>query len=109
LIEGLFQPLHLIIILVIIMIVFGAGKLPELGSGLGRGIKEFRREVHTESDEPAAPAVKTTSPTTIDAARAATAVEATCGNCGAPLATGAQFCARCGAPAAGTTAQRAIS
>ena len=40
--EGLFQPTHLIIILVIILIIFGPGKLPELGSALGRGIKEFR-------------------------------------------------------------------
>ncbi|MFQ5351725.1 MAG: twin-arginine translocase TatA/TatE family subunit [Candidatus Binatia bacterium] len=34
---------ELIIILVIILIIFGAGKLPEIGEGLGRGIKNFRR------------------------------------------------------------------
>jgi sec-independent protein translocase protein TatA len=34
---------ELIIILVIILIMFGAGKLPEIGEGLGRGIKNFRR------------------------------------------------------------------
>ncbi len=33
---------ELIILLVIILVVFGAGKLPEVGSALGRGIKEFR-------------------------------------------------------------------
>ena len=36
---------ELIIILVIILIMFGAGKLPEIGEGLGRGIRNFRRSV----------------------------------------------------------------
>jgi sec-independent protein translocase protein TatA len=109
LIEGLFQPLHLIIILVIIMIVFGAGKLPELGSGLGRGIKEFRREVHTETDEPPTSVVTTTPATPAVAASAPTAVSASCGSCGAALAAGAQFCGRCGASVTGAATQRAIS
>ncbi|MGA1790933.1 MAG: twin-arginine translocase TatA/TatE family subunit [bacterium] len=34
---------ELIIILVIVLIIFGAGKLPEIGSGLGRGIKNFKK------------------------------------------------------------------
>lgn len=40
--EGLFQPLHLLIILGIILIIFGPGKLPELGSGLGKSIRSFK-------------------------------------------------------------------
>jgi sec-independent protein translocase protein TatA len=36
---------ELVIILVIIMIIFGAGKLPEIGEGLGRGIRNFRKAV----------------------------------------------------------------
>jgi sec-independent protein translocase protein TatA len=39
---------ELLIILVIILIIFGAGKLPELGDGIGRGIKNFRRAVKTD-------------------------------------------------------------
>ena len=39
---GIGMP-ELIIILVIIMIIFGAGKLPEIGSGIGRGIKNFKK------------------------------------------------------------------
>ena len=39
---GAFGPLELIIILVIILIIFGAGKLPEIGAGLGKGIKNFK-------------------------------------------------------------------
>lgn len=35
-------PTELIIILVIIVIIFGVGKLPEIGGALGKGIKEFR-------------------------------------------------------------------
>lgn len=36
---------ELLVILVIVMIIFGAGKLPQLGEGLGRGIRSFKREV----------------------------------------------------------------
>jgi sec-independent protein translocase protein TatA len=36
--EGLFQPMHLIIVLIIALILFGPGKLPELGKGLGKSI-----------------------------------------------------------------------
>lgn len=36
---------ELVIILVIILIIFGAGKLPEIGSGLGRAIKNFKKGV----------------------------------------------------------------
>lgn len=43
--EGLFQPMHLLVILVIALIVFGPGKLPELGAGLGKGIREFRKAI----------------------------------------------------------------
>ena len=40
--EGLFQPMHLVFILLIVLILFGPGKLPELGKGLGKGIREFK-------------------------------------------------------------------
>lgn len=41
--EGLFQPMHLLFILVIALVFFGPGKLPELGAGLGKGIREFKK------------------------------------------------------------------
>src|SRR5690349_21176559 len=40
--EGLFQPMHLLFILLIVLIIFGPGKLPDLGRGLGKGIREFK-------------------------------------------------------------------
>ncbi len=40
--EGLFQPMHLFFILLIVLIIFGPGKLPDLGRGLGKGIREFK-------------------------------------------------------------------
>jgi sec-independent protein translocase protein TatA len=40
--EGLLQPVHLLFILLIVLILFGPGKLPELGKGLGKGIREFK-------------------------------------------------------------------
>ncbi|HXY55796.1 MAG TPA: twin-arginine translocase TatA/TatE family subunit [Nitrospirota bacterium] len=46
--EGLFQPLHLILILLIVLIIFGPGKLPELGAGLGKSIKAFKKAMKEE-------------------------------------------------------------
>lgn len=40
--EGLFQPLHLLVIFGIALLVFGPKKLPELGKGIGDGIRGFK-------------------------------------------------------------------
>lgn len=40
--DGLFQPTHLIIIFAIALLVFGPKKLPELGKGLGEGIRALK-------------------------------------------------------------------
>ncbi|HEV2495200.1 MAG TPA: twin-arginine translocase TatA/TatE family subunit [Terriglobia bacterium] len=40
--EGLLQPTHLLFILLIVLIIFGPGKLPDLGRGLGKGVREFK-------------------------------------------------------------------
>jgi len=40
--EGLFQPMHLLVIFGIALLVFGPKKLPEVGKGIGEGIRGFR-------------------------------------------------------------------
>lgn len=45
---------ELLIILVIVLLLFGARKLPEVGSSLGRAISEFKRGLHEEADQPEA-------------------------------------------------------
>lgn len=51
-----FGPLEIILLLVVVALIFGAKKLPELGKGLGLGIKEFRKETR----EPVPPPHATT-------------------------------------------------
>ena len=43
--DGLFQPLHLVVIFGIALLVFGPKKLPELGKGIGEGIRGFKRAI----------------------------------------------------------------
>jgi sec-independent protein translocase protein TatA len=43
--EGLFQPTHLLMILGIALLVFGPKKLPELGKGIGEGIRGFKTAI----------------------------------------------------------------
>ena len=47
---GLASPSHLIIVLVIVLLLFGAKRIPELAKGLGTGIKEFREGVSVGDD-----------------------------------------------------------
>lgn len=44
-------PTELIIILIIILIIFGAGKLPEIGAGLGKGITNFKKAISDPKTE----------------------------------------------------------
>jgi sec-independent protein translocase protein TatA len=53
--EGLLQPQHLLIILVVALFIFGPKKLPELGQGLGKGIRSFRDSMKAGSEEPEKP------------------------------------------------------
>lgn len=51
--EGLFQPTHLIIIFAIALLVFGPKKLPELGKGLGEGIRALKEGMKNNPEPPA--------------------------------------------------------
>jgi sec-independent protein translocase protein TatA len=46
--EGLFQPMHLLVIVGIALLVFGPKKLPELGKGIGEGIRGFKAAINDE-------------------------------------------------------------
>ncbi len=46
--EGLFQPMHLLVIFGIALLVFGPKKLPELGKGIGEGIRGFKAAMNDE-------------------------------------------------------------
>jgi len=48
---GNIGPLEIIVVLIIALVVFGPKRLPELGSSLGRGIREFRSTVTGEKDD----------------------------------------------------------
>jgi sec-independent protein translocase protein TatA len=46
---GLFEPHHLIIILIIALLIFGPGKIAGLGGTLGRGLRDFKKAMNEES------------------------------------------------------------
>ena len=53
--EGLFQPMHLLIIFGIALLVFGPKKLPELGKGIGEGIRGFKAAMRPDEEKQASP------------------------------------------------------
>lgn len=54
--EGLFQPMHLLVILAVGVLVFGPKKIPELGKGLGEGIRGFKDALKSSQETPPPPA-----------------------------------------------------
>ena len=46
--EGLFQPTHLMVLFGIALLVFGGKKIPELGKGIGEGIRGFKSAIKEE-------------------------------------------------------------
>ena len=51
--EGLFQPIHLLVIFGIALLIFGHKKLPEQGKGIGEGIRGFKSAMKVEEEKPA--------------------------------------------------------
>ena len=56
--EGLLQPMHLLVIFAIAMLVFGPRRLPELGKGLGEGIRGFKNSFNGGGATSPAPATR---------------------------------------------------
>jgi sec-independent protein translocase protein TatA len=81
---------ELLLILAVVLIVFGAGKLPDVLGQLGKGVRSFRDE--STQDKPASVATGSTT----SAATAAPGTTIYCRNCGRPNPNDAKFCTNCG-------------
>ena len=95
-------PMELVIILLVLVMLFGATRLADLGGSLGKGIKEFRTAIKDE-DEHAPTAKAATTPAANGTAAAAPApggvetVQAVkCPSCGALNNVGSKHCNQCG-------------
>ena len=89
---GLFQPAHLLVILVIVLVVFGPAKLPELGSALGDGIRELKRALNDSQEDTSRATATPAAPPAVTADASVTA----CKHCATPAAAAAHFCTYCG-------------
>ncbi len=89
---GALQPGHLIVVLVIVLIIFGPGKLPQLGKAVGDGIRELR---HATGDE--STAKPTPNEVLVGGPVAAIQTTWTCTQCQAVVPITDRFCGACGA------------
>lgn len=55
-------PTEMVIIAIVVALVFGVGRLPELGGAVGKSIREFKRNVEDEPDHPDTPAAAPPAP-----------------------------------------------
>ncbi len=51
--RGLFQPMHLLIILAIALVVFGPSRLPEMGKALGKSVRDFKKALSGDEKDSA--------------------------------------------------------
>jgi sec-independent protein translocase protein TatA len=100
---GALQPGHLIVVLVIVLLVFGPGKLPELGKAVGDGLRELKKATGDNADKDANQAASTTTTTAPTASTSPVAgtngVAAgtrICAKCNAIVPVGDKFCGVCG-------------
>ena len=77
-----------VVIILVLLLVFGPKRLPEMGRSLGRGMREFKDSIsgNKTADEP------------VELSAADDRGAGFCSSCRTPLAVGAQFCASCGTP-----------
>ena len=59
--EGLFQPMHLLVLFGIALLVLGPKKLPELGKGLGESIRGFKSAMAAKEESPSKPGSEATT------------------------------------------------
>lgn len=94
-------PFELILILAVVVIIFGVGRLPEIGGAVGKSIREFRKSAREAEEEGRRELSEPEARSEVEppASKAPPAAEstATCPQCRAPNAAGAKFCSECGA------------
>jgi sec-independent protein translocase protein TatA len=56
------HPAYLVVLLAVVLIIFGPGKLPELGGAIGRGMREFQQSVNGLTRPPAEPEERPAEP-----------------------------------------------
>jgi sec-independent protein translocase protein TatA len=88
-------------LLVIVVLIFGVGRLPEVGGAVGKSIREFRKATKDPEDRETTVMTSTDAPaangaTKMDADITATPSAVFCGECGTKNAGTAKFCANCG-------------
>jgi sec-independent protein translocase protein TatA len=92
-------PWELVIVLVIVVVIFGAGRLSDVGGALGKSVREFRKATTDDTASHAVtappPAAPLTSPTVTPSAPVAP-VENTCPSCATVNPVGQVFCGQCG-------------
>jgi sec-independent protein translocase protein TatA len=91
-------PMELVIILLVLVMLFGATRLADIGGSLGKGIKEFRKEIATEDDEDKVADVSTSEPVaSAGNGHTETVAAVKCPSCGALNTVGSKFCSQCSA------------
>jgi sec-independent protein translocase protein TatA len=112
---GALQPGHLIVVLVIVLLIFGPGKLPELGKAMGDGLRELKKATGGEEHKDAATTPASTTATAVAAppapvapaplssttvtpiGAAPTMATRACPSCRGAVPVGDKFCGNCGA------------
>jgi sec-independent protein translocase protein TatA len=82
---GVLQPWHVIVILVIVLVIFGPGKLPMLGKAVGDTVRDFKKAVTDEPKHEAAAAPTELGPGMRE-----------CTTCHKPVPVADRFCGACG-------------
>jgi len=90
-------PLEIALIVVAIVLIFGVGKLGNIGGALGKSIREFRRERDKTDDLPQSAATESKAETTVINSEVQARGQKSCPKCGDKVSENARFCMGCGA------------